>query len=196
MHRGIVTICFLVVVTGTCVGESRFAVGERISLIHAAFGPPNRTVDTGDGHVMFYGATLIFVKNGIVDFVSVGGSLPPPTVPPSDPDTGARQERNPSQDPVTISWDPERKGLPDREPHERRFVARVKRYAVLKGYHSLRSRFRSALPPLDANGLVALKDARGNLIPSYGEDLLPYWYTLNIRVRESIEPVSSGLAPL
>lgn len=177
--------------SATIAESVKIEIGARITDIVANHGRPLRSIDTGEGTLHFYGPTLLYVTNGVVDFVSIGTEFisldntadtdpppPPLAATPSSFPARAQHEWN-----VIELKDDERL---QEDRRQQRIVTRIKRVAINRGYDALRPQFQRSMPMPDAGNILAFKDSRGRACPAFGDSYWPAWYSMGIEVESSL----------
>jgi hypothetical protein len=185
------TAALLTLSTVALAESIKIEIGSAISDIVANHGRPLRTIDTGEGTLHFYGPTLLYVTNGIVDFVSMGSEFvslngaadaaPPAPAPVVSPSTFP--SRLPHEWNVIELKDDERL---QQDRRQQRIVTRIKRVAINRSYDALRPQFQRSMPMADAGNILAFKDSRGRACPAFGDAYWPAWYSMGIEVESTL----------
>ena len=139
------TFWFLILAIPLFAVES-VALGDSARHVRKAMGSPNRSVDTGDGKILFYGTRMIYITEGTVDFMSSGEFLPYPTrvepkpEVPRFPSFGKQIE----QRSAFVTAHPEFSAAVERA--EWALIARLRRAIMRRAYRSVINRDYFVLP--------------------------------------------------
>ncbi|MDA0990955.1 MAG: hypothetical protein O3A51_09415 [Verrucomicrobia bacterium] len=167
----------------TATAEQPVAIGDSEADLFAAMGTPGRIIDTNEGRIFFFEATLVYVSNGRVDFVSVGDyNVSPPSRPLSTsvamPFVAPRARILTAKERVLQQSKAERAAL---------LAGRARKFTILQGFDTMRLEFAYTMPINDdEQNFMVRKDALANRIPSAGETLGQYWTDQTYRLAESI----------
>ena len=159
-------------------------LGAPVETVLATWGAPTRTIEAGEGRILFYGATLLFVTNGCVGFVSVAepsgvevsasliAAESVPLAPPSSVLVGSAVPRQESRPPL--------------DSQQQRLVTRARQFAVTKAYASICRHFLHAMPLAHASDIVGMKDARGHPLPAFGDHASAAWYAMGVEINQLV----------
>jgi hypothetical protein len=163
-------------------------LGDSALLVRQTMGSPTRSVDTGDGEILFYGPHLIYISGGTVDFMSEGELIPV------------------SHNAVNVREEPGKPGIDSRIETRSDFlkehpefteavkraewvlIARLRRAIMKQAYHAVINREFFELPlGMIAVSHLGARDAHGfRLMDGHGFiERQPISYTMGLRVQES-----------
>jgi hypothetical protein len=179
---------------GTLAGRADcpVRVGDDLAHVTLRMGHPARVIDTGDGQLLFFGSTLIYVKGAVVSFISVCGSsatgleLAPAAATPPAGSVVTLPPPPRDRDPWEVIVLKPREEELDAEHLKQRLASRTKRYAATKAYAMLSHSFHRAIPLLDGDSMVGLKDSRGHSMPAFGDTAWSDWYGAGIEVQNLV----------
>ena len=167
-------------------------IGDSASGIIASRGTPARIIETGDGLILFYGSTLVFVSDGVVGFVSVGNygfTSPPPPQPAALPPPLAAAPKTSAPFPWEIMLADSGGNTDQAQLRYQRLATRARRFALNKTFATLDRDFRRALPlalERSTDSALAVADSRGHALPTYGDSTWTPWYAVGVDLRTAI----------
>ena len=159
-------------------------LGDPVRTVVASLGAPTRTIETGDGKILFYQSTMMFIKNGYVDFISVAdpsGVRVSATLTTPEAIALASQPRALSSLPT-----PRPESRPPLDSQQQRLVTRVREFAVTRTYASMCREFVRAMPLAQAGNVVGMRDARGHALPAYGNHANAAWYAMGVEINQLV----------
>lgn len=175
MRRHVIVLVGSLALALPALAEVTVRVGSAYPDIIQQWGQPGRIIQTGDGTILFYGQTLLFVTNGVIDFISVGDGGAAAALPLAPAPLLAPPPRTPLFGLPTAALLPvERKDILDGEARRReernhqRIAGRIKRVAITHGYAALRAEFLRLTPPPGIGDVLGIKDAQGRASPTLG----------------------------
>ncbi len=163
-------------------------VGDSAPLVRARLGTPTRSVETGDGEILFYGPRMFYIAGGTVEFMSTGDpvSVAKRVVPSPVPDPSPSFAEQVEQRSEFVREHPEFAEAVERS--EWALIARLRRAIMKRAYASVIHRDYFILPiGMISWSRLGVRDARGTrLMDSHGfVERQPISYYQDIRIEES-----------